>query len=69
MGDFAVPLADMAPDAELRQVSYEVWCQCARLLLGWADGAGEIRPDLYATGMTPLAAVREMILGPARRLR
>ncbi len=45
-------------------MSYERWCQCARLLLGWEDEA-EVRPDLYAAGMTPLAAARVMVLGRA----
>jgi hypothetical protein len=46
-----------------RRVSYEVWCQCARLLLGSAAGDRNVQPDLYAAGMTPLAAVREMVFG------
>jgi hypothetical protein len=56
MGDFTAPLAEMAPAVGLRRISYEIWCQCIRLLLGCADDVGEIRPDLYAAGMT-LAAV------------
>lgn len=59
MGDFAAPLTSTIE----RRVSYEVWCQCARLLLGCADGVGDIRPDLYAAGMTPIAAVRQMVFG------
>jgi len=63
MGDVAAPLLSTVE----RRVSYEVWCHCTRLLLGWADDAGDVRPDLYAAGMTPLAAVREMVLGPQQR--
>jgi hypothetical protein len=59
MGDFAAPLLSTVE----RRVSYEVWCQCTRLLLAWADDAEDVRPDLYAAGMTPLAAVREMVFG------
>jgi hypothetical protein len=67
MGDFANPLAEMAPTVEPRRVSYEVWCQCTRLLLGWTDDAGEIPSALYAAGMTPLAAVRHMVFGSQQR--
>lgn len=63
MGDFGAPLTSTIK----QRVSYEVWCQCTRLLLGYADGDGDVRPDLYAAGMTPLTAVREMVFGPQRR--
>ncbi len=62
MGDFTAPLtATVEP-----RISYEVWCHCTRLLLGGPDGAGDTRPDLYAAGLTPLAAVREMVFGSRR---
>ena len=59
--------APLAPTGSLQRVSYEVWCQCTHLLLGSTDGARDVWPDLYAAGMTPLAAAREMVFGrPAR---
>jgi hypothetical protein len=42
----------------LRRMSYEVWCQCARLLLGWPDGDAAQWPALYREGFTPLQAAR-----------
>ncbi len=62
MGDLAVPVSTLTYAAREQGVSYERWCQCARLLLGW-DGDGEIGPELYAAGLTPLAAARAMVLG------
>jgi hypothetical protein len=41
-----------------RRMSYEVWCQCARLLLGWSDGDAAQWPTLYRAGLTPLQAAR-----------
>jgi hypothetical protein len=46
-----------------RRESYEVWCQCARLLLGWADGDAAQWPALYRGGLTPLQAARKIGFG------
>jgi hypothetical protein len=59
----AYEAAPLAPTVRLQGVSYEVWCQCTRLLLGSTDGARDEWPDLYAAGMTPLAAAREVVFG------
>jgi hypothetical protein len=55
--------APLAPTIKQQRVSYEVWCQCTRLLLGSTDGAWDMWPGLYAAGMTPLAAAREVVFG------
>lgn len=48
-----------------RRVSYEAWCQCARLLLGWAEGDAAQWPALYRGGLTPLQAARATCFGDA----
>jgi hypothetical protein len=65
MGDFAAPLVSTAK----QRVSYDAWCECTRLLLGSVAGAGDVRSELYAAGMTPLAAAREVVFGTQRGLR
>jgi hypothetical protein len=49
----------------LRQLSYEAWCQCARLLLGWAEDDATLWPVLYRAGLTPLQAARATGFGNA----
>lgn len=39
------------------------WCQCTRLLLGWAGGTAAEWADLYAAGATPLQAARQTAFG------
>ena len=46
-----------------RRVSYEVWCQCARQLLGWAEDDAARWPALYLGGLTPLQAARQTCFG------
>jgi hypothetical protein len=41
-----------------RRISYEAWCQYARLLLGWAEGNAAEWRGLYRAGLTPLQAAR-----------
>jgi hypothetical protein len=48
-----------------QRLSYEMWCQCARLLLGWAEGDAVQWPALYRAGLTPLQAARETGFGDA----
>ncbi len=48
-----------------RRMTYEVWCQCARLLLGWAEGDAAQWPALYRGGLTPLQAARQTGFGDA----
>ncbi len=65
MGDLAVPVSNLMYAAREQAVSYERWCRCARVLLGWEDDEAEIGPDLYAAGLTLLAAARMMVMGRA----
>jgi hypothetical protein len=64
--DHAAQEGQMAKDGTTgrwRKLSYDVWCQCARLLLGWAEGDAAEWPALYGAGLTPLQAVRETGFG------
>jgi hypothetical protein len=47
----------------LRRLNYDVWCQCARLLLGLREHEQAEWPALYCTGLTPLQAARAIGFG------
>jgi hypothetical protein len=50
-------------DRMARRPAFTVWCECTRLLLGWAAGTPDVWRSLYASGATPLQAARHTVFG------